>query len=102
MKKAGTTLRYDFHTLKLAKIRISSKWFGGPWDDPRQHLSIGKVFRMLLFDVGKGPELISVDLRQLFFGQQKFQRPNPLFFTFGQDLLDGISAVSDLDLKLRE
>ena len=46
--------RFDFHTLKLAKIPISSKWVGGPWDDPRQHLSIGKVFKMHPFDVGNG------------------------------------------------
>ena len=81
---------------------IFSNSVKGVWSDPGQHLLIGKVSNMLPFDVWRGLELIFVDLRQLFFGQQKFQRPNPLFSIFGQDLLDGISAVSDLDLKLRE
>ena len=91
LKKAGTIQRYDFHTLKLAKIRISPKWVGGPWDDPRQHLSIGKVFKMLLFDVGNGFWLLFVHLKVLFIGQVFFVRHMHGFLRFSGNL--GFSRI---------
>ena len=43
-------------------------WVRGPWEGPCQHLLIGKVSDILLFDVWKGFELVFDHLRQLFFG----------------------------------
>ena len=87
----GPLSKYDFQTLKLAKIRIFSKSVTGPWDDPRQHLSIGKVFKMLLFDVGNGFWLLFVHLKVLFIGQVFFVRHMHGFLRFSGNL--GFSQI---------
>ena len=78
-------------------------WVRGPWEGPCQHLLIGKVFDMLLFDVWKWFELFFVHLRQLFFGQVLFSMcMYGDFEIFLRELLGGSSAVAELFLDLRK
>ena len=72
LKKVIAIRKYDFQTLNLTKIGIFGNWVRGFWDDPCQHLLIGNVFEILLFDVWKGLDMVFVDLRHLFFGQLLF------------------------------
>merc|ERR1711951_120600 len=78
-------------------------WVRGPWEGPRQHLLIGKIFDILLFDVWKGLELVFVHLRQLFFGHLSlFICMYGDFGVLRRGLLGGSLSVPELDLELRE
>ena len=74
LKKVIEIQKYDFRTLKLTKNGIFRNWVKGLWNGPCQHLLIGNVFEMLLFDVRNGCYLFLVYLKELFFGQVFFVR----------------------------
>ena len=72
LKKVIGIPKYGFQTLESTKFEIFSDLVKCVWKVPRQHLLIGNVFEILLFDVWKGLDMVFVDLRHLFFGQLLF------------------------------
>ena len=75
----------------------------GPWEGPCWFVLIEKLSGMALFDVWKCFELVSLHLRQLFFGQLLIA-----MYMYGDNedflglLLGGSYLLDELDLELRQ